>query len=150
MRVRFAPTHGTLASRAGHIVRTVTERVVCDWLTEHGFEHRHAGDVYIVKAPANGSPVLFVPDIILAEKTAKDGKTIIIETVHNFAPKRGGLRAFAAFCKQYRGDFHTILIARSTILKPVPRQPCDASIALENLDLLQKRLEKLIGRSTAP
>lgn len=145
VQIRFIPSHGLLVSRAGHPVRTATERAVCEWLTEHGFEHRHSSEVYIIKAPTNGSPTLFVPDIVLTEKRTMDGRTVIIETLHSFAPKRGGLRAFAAFCKQYRDDFYTILVVRKSILGSIPRQPCNVRLSLENLDLLEKKLEKEIA-----
>lgn len=144
VQVRFATSHSTLETHAGHKVRTITERTLCEWLTAQGIGHRHASDVFIVKRAANGSPSLFVPDIILSGTTAKGGKTIIIETLHSFSPKRGGLRVFSAFCKQYHDQFYSILVARQASLTSIPRSTCDALVALENLDALQKKLSKLI------
>lgn len=144
VQVRFATTQSTLETSAGHRVRTITERTICEWLAARGIAHRHASDVFIVKGPASGSPSLFVPDIILSGTTAKDGKAIIIETLHSFSPKRGGLRVFSAFCKQYRDQFYTILVARKSSLASIPRSTCDARVTLEDLDALEKKLSKLI------
>jgi hypothetical protein len=139
VRVRFATTGGTLGSRSGHTVRTITERQICDWLGEKNIAHRHAGEVFIVKAATNGSPMLFVPDILLTKKT-KDGRTIVIETLHNFSPKRGGLKTFAAFCKQFRDKYFTVLVAKKTTLASIPKGICDARVELENLDTLSRKL----------
>ncbi len=144
VQVRFATSHSTLETDAGHKVRTITERTLCEWLTAQGIGHRHASEVFIVKGTASGSPSLFVPDIILTETTTKGGKTVVIETLHSFSPKRGGLRVFSAFCKQYGDQFYTILVARKASLKSIPRSTCDAQIALENLSALQMKLSKLI------
>jgi hypothetical protein len=145
VQVRFATSQNLLAARTGHKVRTITERTICEWLTAKGIAHRHAGEVYIVKGGARGSPSLFVPDIVLSETTARGGKTIIIETLHSFSPKRGGLRVFAAFCKQYHDQFYSILVARKANLESVPRRTCDAQVALEDLDALEKKLSRLIA-----
>jgi hypothetical protein len=144
VQVRFAAAHSTLETSAGHKVRTITERTLCEWLTAKGIGHRHASDVFIVKRTASGSPSLFVPDIILSGTTTKGGKAIIIETLHSFSPKRGGLRVFSAFCKQYRDQFYVILVARKASLASIPRSVCDARVALENLDALEKKLSMLI------
>ncbi len=135
VQVRFAPSHGTLGSRSGHQVRTITEREICDWLTERGIAHRHASEVVIVRAASNKSPLLFVPDIILTKKN-KNGKTIIIETLHNFSPKRGGLKTFSAFCQQYGDRYYTVLVAKKVNLESIPKRVCDARVELEDIDTL--------------
>lgn len=139
VRVRFTTSHGTMSTRAGHQVRTLTERTICDWLTERRIDHKHASEVFIVRAPPSGSPTLFVPDIFLSNKTG-EGKPIIIETLHNFSPKRGGLKAFAAFCRQYRDSHYSILVAKKSNLGTIPRNVCNARVELENLDALAKKL----------
>lgn len=139
VQVRFATSHGTMASSFGHQVRTITEREICEWLSERGIAHRHAGEVFIVRAASNGSPSLFVPDIILTKKY-KNGKMILIETLHNFSPKRGGLKTFSAFCKQFNDTYYTILVAKKANLETIPKRVCDARVDLENLDTLAKKL----------
>jgi hypothetical protein len=139
VHVRFATSHGTLESTSGHQIRTITEREICRWLGERGIAHRHASDVFIVKSGAKGSPSLFVPDILLIKKN-KDGKTIVIETLHNFSPKRGGLKTLSAFTKQFGDKYYTILVAKKSALESIPKSMCDARIDLENLDLLARKL----------
>lgn len=139
VQIRFASSNGTLESSAGHQVRTITEREICAWLTARGIGHRHAGEVIIVKAATNGSPSLFVPDILLTKKN-KNGKNIVIETLHNFAPKRGGLKTFGAFCKQYGDKYYSILVAKKANLETIPKGVFDARVELEHLDALEKKL----------
>lgn len=139
VQVRFAPSHGTLGTSSGHKVRTITEREICEWLTAQAIAHRHAHEVFIVKAAANGSPSLFVPDIMLTKKT-KEGKAVVIETLHNFSPKRGGLKTFSSFCKQFGDKYYTILVAKKSNLETIPKSVCDARVEFENLDLLAKRI----------
>ena len=64
VQIRFT-SQGTLESSVGHLVRTITERDICKWLSERGIDHTHASEVIIVKASANDSASLFVPDIML-------------------------------------------------------------------------------------
>lgn len=139
VQIRFATNHGTLSSSAGHQVRTITERQICEWLTERGIAHRHASEVFIVKATANGSPSLFVPDIIVTKKN-KSGKVTLIETLHNFSPKRGGLKTFSAFCKQFGDKYYTVLVAKKANLETIPKGVCDTRVELENLNMLAKIL----------
>jgi hypothetical protein len=147
VQIRFA-TQGTIESGSGHQVRTITERDVCEWLTEHGIAHRHATEVVIVKAAANDSPSLFVPDILLTKKH-KDGRGIVIEMLHNFSPKRGGLKTFAAFCKQYGDKYYSILIAKKSNLESIPKTVCDARVEFENLDTLSRKLDIAAKQPTA-
>ena len=142
--IRFVSTNMSLESRSGHQVRTLTERHICDWLVKHRTPHQHASEVYIVRAASNGSPSLFVPDVVLMQKTA-DGRTIIIESVHSFAPKRGGLKTLGAFRKQYGEHFFIIAVGKKATLDGLPKNIADLRIELESLDTLEKRLEKLIA-----
>jgi len=81
--------------------------------------------------------MLFIPDILLAEHIQKDGKAIVIETLHTFSPKHGGMRSFAAFCQQYRDQYFTILVAGKSQLASVHRRTCDVQVALESLSTLK-------------
>jgi hypothetical protein len=139
VQVRFTTSHAIEGS-AGHQVRTLTEREICEWLTKQSIAHKHGSEVFIVKAAANSSPTLFVPDITLTAHKTKDGKPIIIETIHNFSPKRGGLKAFAAFCKQFRKDYFTILVGRKSTLQSIPKGLCNVLVEPEHLDSLRKKL----------
>jgi hypothetical protein len=144
VNIRFVSSNLSLASTSGHQVRTLTERTICDWLTDHEISHQHASDVYIVKAAASGSPALFVPDIVLRRKT-DDGRTIIIEAMHSFSPKRGGLKTLLAFRKQYREQFLIILIGKKSLIESIPKNIVDLRIELEILDTLEKKLDRLMG-----
>jgi hypothetical protein len=144
VNIRFVSTTTSFESTAGHHVRTLTERQLCDWLERHEIPHQHANEVFIVRAAANGSPALFVPDVVLVKKT-HDGKTIIIESLHSFAPKRGGLKTLSAFRKQYGENFFVIVVAKKAMLDGVPRSIADARVDLESLDMLEKKIEKLIA-----
>lgn len=136
--IRFS-SPGTFESNVGHQVRTITERDLCDWLSGRGIAHRHGSEAIIVKAAANDSPSLFVPDIMLTKKS-KDGRVIIIEALHNFSPKRGGLKSFAAFARQYRDSYYTILVGKKSSLESIPRGTCDARVDCGNLALLARKL----------
>jgi hypothetical protein len=144
VNIRFVSSNLSIESSSGHTVRTITERYICDWLTTRGTAHQHASEVYIVKAAANGSPALFVPDIVLKQRT-KDGRTIIIESMHSFSPKRGGLKTLLAFRKQYHAQFFMILVGKKSILETIPKGIADARVEMENLDLLAKKIEKLMS-----
>lgn len=87
---------------------------------------------------------MFVPDIVLMQK-ATDGRTIIIESLHSFAPKRGGLKTLSAFRKQYGDQFVVILVGKKATLNGVPKNIADTRIELESLELLEKKIEKLIA-----
>lgn len=139
VHVRFAPSRGSLEAGSGHRIRTLTEREICEWLTERRVAHKHASEVFIIKSTSNGSPSLFVPDILLTKKKSRDGKTIIIETLHSFSPKKGGLRTFTTFCKQYLDEYFSILVAKKSTLESIPKGVCNARVELENLAILTKK-----------
>ncbi len=142
VNIRIVSNNLAHESDAGHQVRTLTERFLCDWLTGQGIAHQHASDVFIVRSAANGSPELFAPDIILNKKT-RDGKSIIIEALHSFSPKQGGLKALVAFRKQYSEQYHVIAVGKN--LAAYPRTIADNRYELDQLPLLARRLEKLLS-----
>ena len=144
VNIRFVSNSTSQASATGHQIRTVTERHVCEWLNANGIVHQHASDVFIVKPAANGSPQLFVPDITLKRKT-RDGRSIIIESLHSFSPKRGGMKALHAFHRQYHDQFYIVLVGKRTTLESLPKGIADARNDLEHLDVLSRKLEKLMS-----
>jgi hypothetical protein len=144
VNIRFVSTNTSFESMSGHQVRTLTERHICDWLAKHRIAHHHASEVFIVRAPSNGSPALFVPDVVLVQK-ARDARTIIIESLHSFAPKRGGLKTLSAFRKQYAEHFAIIIVGKKALLDGVPKSIADARVELESLEMLGKKIEKLVG-----
>lgn len=142
VNVRIVSSNLAHESDAGHLVRTLTERFLCDWLTKQGIAHQHASEVFIVRNIASGSPELFAPDIILNRKT-RGGKVIIIEALHSFSPKQGGLRALVAFRKQYGDQYHVIAVGKS--LAAYPRTIADNRYELDQLHRLARRLEALLA-----
>lgn len=142
VNIRIVSSNVAHESNAGHQVRTLTERFLCDWLTGQGIAHQHSSDVFIVRSVANGSPELFAPDIILNKKT-RDGKSIIIEALHSFSPKQGGLKALVAFRKQYGEQYHVIAVGKN--LAAYPRTVADYRYELDQLNSLSRRLEKLLS-----
>ena len=141
VNIRFVSNTTSFASSSGHHVRTLTERSICEWLTARNVSHHHASEVYIVKATGNGSPALFVPDVVLNART-RDGKTILIESLHSFAPKRGGLKTLSAFRKQYGEQFVVIVVGKKATLENLPKSVADARVELESIDMLAKKIEK--------
>lgn len=144
VNIRFVSSTTSFSSSSGHQVRTLTERALCDWLSQRRILHHHASEVFIVRAASNGAAAMFVPDIVLTQKSA-DGRTIIIESLHSFAPKRGGLKALSAFRKQYGDQFVVILVGKKATLPGIPKNIADVRIELESLELLEKKIEKLVG-----
>jgi hypothetical protein len=144
VNIRFVSSGTSFSSSSGHQVRTLTERSLCDWLSQRRIPHHHASEVFIVRATANGSAALFVPDIVLAQKSTDD-RIIIIESLHSFAPKRGGLKTLSAFRKQYGDQFVVILVGKKATLNGIPKNIADARIELEALEVLEKKIEKLLG-----
>lgn len=144
INIRFVSNHGLLESSGGHPVRTITELRICEWLTVHGIDHQHAGEVLTVKAAANGLAGLFVPDIMLTKKT-KDRRTIIIEALHSFSPKRGGLKNLTAFRTQYKDQFLTIVVGKKATLDAIPKSITGIKVELEQLDMLGKRIAQLMS-----
>ena len=144
VNIRFVSNSISHTSIAGHQIRTLTERHICDWLNAHGITHQHASDIFIVKAAANGSPQLFVPDITLKRKT-RNGRSIIVESLHSFSPKRGGMKALHAFHRQYHDQFYIMLVGKRAALENLPKGVADARNDLENLDGLARKLAKLMS-----
>ncbi|MBI5474467.1 MAG: hypothetical protein HY961_19185 [Ignavibacteriae bacterium] len=144
VNIRFVSQATSRASSSDHPARTLTERQLCEWLIANDIAHQHASDVFIVKAAANGSPQLFVPDITLKQKT-RDGQTIVLESLHSFSPKRGGMKALHAFCRQYHEQFCVVLIGKKALLQSVPKNIADLRCELESLDTLAKKLEKVMA-----
>jgi hypothetical protein len=142
--IRFVSNATRRSPQAGHHIRTLTERQLCEWLNAHDIVHQHAGDVFIVRTPANGSPQLFVPDITLNRKT-RDGRTIILESLHTFSPKRGGMKNFQAFYHQYHDQFYVVLVGKKALLQSVPRGVADMRNELEDLNQLAKKLAKVMA-----
>jgi hypothetical protein len=144
VNIRFVSSNTSFASTSGHQVRTLTERSLCDWLSQRHIPHHHASEVFIVRTASNGAAAMFVPDIVLMQKTA-DGRAIIIESLHSFAPKRGGLKTLSAFRKQYGDQFVVIVVGKKAMLNGIPKNIADVRIELESVEMLEKKIEKLVG-----
>lgn len=144
INIRFVSNHGVLESSGGHPVRTITELRICEWLTAHRIAHKHASEVLTVKAAPNGLARLFVPDILLTKKT-KDRRTIVIEALHSFSPKRGGLKNLTAFRTQYKDQFLTFVVGKKAMLDPIPKSLSGIKVELEHLDTLGKRIAQLMS-----
>ncbi|HET6273860.1 MAG TPA: hypothetical protein VFG32_12855 [Bacteroidota bacterium] len=126
-------------SPIGHLVRNRMEATVCDWLVKHGIAHRHASEVFAVKTGAARVPNIYVPDIILHDRNPQ-GKTIIVEPIHTYAPKDGGSRLLASFRKELKSKYYVIVIAKKHYLHKVQKGAYDVLIDFDNLDLLLKKI----------
>lgn len=126
-------------SAAGHQVRTTLESAVCDWLMENGVAHRHASEVFMVKTGATHAPTIYVPDIILHDRDDQ-GRLIIIEAVHSYAPKKGGMRLLAAFRKEMKGKCYLIIIAKRHYMKKILKDAHDIMIDFDTLDTLRRKI----------
>lgn len=115
------------------------EAAVCEWLIAHRIAHQHASEVFAVKSGAAGVPVMYVPDIILHDRD-RQGKTIIIEPIHAYAPKGGGSRVLAAFRKEMRGKYYVIVIVRKHYMHKVLKGAYDLLVDFDNLDVLLKKI----------
>jgi|WetSurMetagenome_2_1015567.scaffolds.fasta_scaffold79484_2 hypothetical protein len=122
-----------------HHVRSRMEAKVCDWLQSHGVAHRHASEVFTVPAGPGRVPTVYVPDILLHDRTA-DGKTIIIEPYQVHVPKGGGTRLLAAFRKMMKKKYYVIVIARKPDFKNLVKGSYDLRLDIERLDFLAKRI----------
>jgi hypothetical protein len=122
-----------------HHVRSRMEAKVCDWLQSHGVAHRHAAEVFTVPAGPGRAPAVYVPDILLHDRTA-DGKVIIIEPYQVHVPKGGGTRLLAAFRKMMKKEYHIIVIAREQDFKNLVKGSYDVRLDIRQLDLLAKRI----------
>jgi hypothetical protein len=128
-----------LTSSSGHVVRSKMEGKVCEWLTMNGVSHKHGGEVFIVKSGPSHVAHLYVPDIILNQKSRK-GKTVIIECFLTSEPKDGGARLLSDFKKQAGEKYHIVLIVKSEHSPKGIRGTANASVPFEKLDLLVKEL----------
>jgi len=115
------------------------EGVVCQWLIERGIAHRHASEMFTVTTGPARAPSMYVPDIILHDKT-KDGKTIIIEPLQSSSPKGPGTKIFAAFRREMKKKYYVIVIARTNTMHKVLKNAYDVLIDYEKLYLLEKRI----------
>jgi hypothetical protein len=137
--VRILYERAGFKTRIGHLVRNKMEAAVCEWLIDRGVAHRHASEVFTVKMGATRAPSIYVPDIILHDKN-KDGKTVIIEPLHSYAPKYGGTRIFAAFRKQLKRKYYIIMIAKKHYMHKILKDAYDVLIDFEKLHLLEKKI----------
>jgi len=115
------------------------EATVCQWLIDHGVAHRHASEVFAVRAGAAGVTAIYVPDIILHDKN-KQGKTVIIEPIHAYVPKEGGSRLIAAFRKDLKAKYFIIIIANRHYKHKILKSAYDVLIDFDNLNALEKKL----------
>lgn len=122
-----------------HHVRSRMEAKVCDWLMAHGVAHRHASEVFTVPTGPGKTPTLFVPDIVLHDRTS-DGRVIIIEPRQVNVPKAGGIRLLAAFRRLMKKRYSVIVVARKADFKNIVRGSYDALVDVESLDTLARRI----------
>lgn len=126
-------------SPAGHQVRTTLESSVCDWLMENSVAHRHASEVFMVKTGPTHVPTIYVPDIILHDRDAQ-GRLIIIEAVHSYSPKKGGMRLLAAFREEMKGKCYLIIVAKKHYMKKILKDAYDIMIDFGSLDELKRAI----------
>ncbi|MFN0157844.1 MAG: hypothetical protein ACKVRP_07215 [Bacteroidota bacterium] len=122
-----------------HVVRSAMEAKVCDWLMQRRIAHRHAGEIFTVSLGPRGAASIYVPDIILHDRT-KSGKIVIIEPYQVSVPKKGGTKLLAAFREQNKGQYYMIIIARRQYKKYILKGSYDAFIEIEKLDTLEKKI----------
>ena len=137
--VRIVYDRAGFETPIGHHVRNKMEAAVCEWLISRGIAHRHGSEVFTVKMGSAGAPIIYLPDIILHDKK-KDGKTIIIEPFHTYAPKEGGTRVFAAFRKQLKSKYYIIMIAKRHYMHKILKDAYDVLIDFDKLHLLEKKI----------
>jgi hypothetical protein len=115
------------------------EAAVCEWLVVHGIAHRHASEVFTVSARPTGAPGVYVPDIVLHDKT-NDGRTIIIEPVHSYSPKGRGTKIVAAFRRQMKKKYFMVIVAKKHYMHKIPRNAYDILIDFDRLDMLAENI----------
>lgn len=124
-----------------HHVRSRMEATVCGWLMDHGVAHRHASEVFTVPAGPGRVPTLYVPDIVLHDRTA-DGRVIIIEPHQVNVPKGGGTRLLAAFRKLMKDRYYLIVVARKVDFRNIVKGSYDVLLDIGNLDTLARRIPR--------
>jgi hypothetical protein len=101
--------------------------------------HRHASEVFTVPTGPGRVPTLYVPDIILHDRTT-DGRIIIIEPYQVHVPKGGGTRVLASFRKIMKHRYQVIMIARSQDFRNIVKGSYDILVDAERLEALAKRI----------
>jgi hypothetical protein len=99
-------------------------------------------EMFTVRLGATGVPTLYVPDIILHDRSAT-GKAIIIEPLDVNTPRIGNTRIIADFRREMGEKFFVIVIARRCDKPKVQREAYDLLVEAEDLN----SLESLVPRS---
>jgi len=139
--VRIVYHRAGFESKVGHPVRSKLEATVCDWLMTNAIAHRHGSEVFTVRTGAAGTPMAYVPDIILHDRD-KSGRYVIIEPFDAATPRVGSTRIIAAFRREMKKDYYVIIIARKQQMNKVLKEAYDLLVDFKNLDVLMKKLPR--------
>ena len=137
--VRIVYHRAGFESKVGHRVRSKLEATVCDWLMTNAIAHRHGSEVFTVRTGAAGTPMAYVPDIILHDRE-KSGRYVIIEPFDAATPKVGSTHIIAAFRKEMVKDYYIIIIVKKQQMKKVLKDAYDLLVDFKDLDVLGKKL----------